>query len=136
LTRKFYIIIIFAFILSGCLKLKGEFAFKKIIDDKYRTVDGLLEIEKNEKINWVYVFKKIRGRHNVLVTLYKKEIVWSDISNRTENISETNNIIYGTIEKLSDGTYKIVLSEANKIIDGKEFAVFTENENKYEYSDE
>ncbi len=128
--------IIAAVILSGCGKLKGEFAFKKLIDDKYRIINGLLEFEKNEKINWVYTFKEVRGIQNIFVTLFKKELVWVDISGRVESVSETNKIIYGTIEKLPDGTYKIVLSMADKIIDEREFVIFSDHEDYYKYKDE
>jgi hypothetical protein len=136
LAGKFFIIITAAIILSGCLKQKGEFAFKKFVDDKYRTIDRLPEFEKDEKINWVYVFKEVRGPLSIVVTLFKKELVWVDISSRAENLSVTNKIIYGTIRDLSDGSYKIVLSSANNIIDEIEFAIFTEHENYYEYKDE
>lgn len=134
--NKFFIIIITAIILTGCGNIKGEFAFKKFIDDKYRTIDGLLEFEKSEKINWVYVFKEVRSTQNIAVTLFKKELVWVDISSRIESISKTNKIINGVIENLPDGTYKIILSQANKIIDGREFVIFTEHEDYYKYKDE
>jgi hypothetical protein len=131
------VIIISAFgITSGCVKQKGDFAFKKFTDDKYRTVDGVPEFEKNEKINWVYAFKEIRSGQNIIVTIFKKELVWVDISSRLENISPANKIIYGTIADLSDGTYKIVLSSENKVISEREFEIFTEHEDYYQYKDE
>ena len=121
---------------SGCGKLKGDFAFKKNIEDKYRKIEEPVEFEKNEKINWVYIFKGLRGKHDVGIVLLKKELVWVDIESSVERVSEANNIIYGTIEGLSDGTYKIILADGNKEIDEKEFVIFSDQEDYYQYKDE
>jgi hypothetical protein len=91
-------------------------------------MDNPLEFEKNEKINWVYIFKDVRGVQNIGVTLLKKEIVWVDISNKAEQISELNKVIYGKLENLSDGNYKIILSQANKVIDEREFIIYSDTE--------
>lgn len=129
---KIFLIII-ALIFSGCAKINGEFAYKKLIDDKYKRADGVLEFEKNEKINWVYVFKDLKDIYNINVMLLKKELVWVDIDNRTEKISRSNKIIYGTIENLHDGTYKIIISHSGKVIDEKEFTIYSEQEDYYKY---
>jgi hypothetical protein len=118
----------FLIINNGCIKLRGEFAFKKFIDDQYKKMDGPLEFEKSEKINWVYIFKDVRGVQNIGVTLLKKEIVWVDISNKAEQISGLNKVIYGKLENLSDGNYKIILSQANKVIDEREFVIYSDIE--------
>ena len=133
---KIFSVILITLIISGCTKIKGEFAYKKIIEDKYKRADGLLEFEKNEKVNWVYVFKDLKDIYNINVTLLKKELVWVDIANRTEKISRSNNIIYGIIENLTDGTYKIIISHSDKIIDEKEFVIYSEQEEYYKYEND
>lgn len=133
---KIFSVILITLIISGCTKIKGEFAYKKLIEDKYKRADGLLEFDKNEKINWVYVFKELKDIYNINVTLLKKELVWVDIANRTEKISRSNNIIYGIIENLSDGTYKIIFSHSDKLIDEKEFVIYSEQEEYYKYEND
>lgn len=133
---KIFSVILITLIISGCTKIKGEFAYKKLIEDKYKRADSLLEFDKNEKINWVYVFKDLKDIYNINVTLLKKELVWVDIANRTEKISRSNNIIYGIIENLSDGTYKIIISHSDKLIDEKEFVIYSEQEEYYKYEND
>ncbi len=125
------IILIFIIINSGCVKLKGEFAFKKLFEDQYKKMDDPLEFEKSEKINWVYVFNDVKGVRSIGVALLKKEIVWVDISNKTEQISGLNKVIYGKIENLSEGNYKIILSQANELIAEREFVIYTDTEDYY-----
>ncbi len=134
MRRKFFsiiIVLIFIIINGGCIKLKGEFAFKKLIEDQYKKMDDPLEFEKSEKINWVYVFNDVRGVQNIGVALLKKEIVWVDISNKTEQISGLNKVVYGKIENLSEGNYKIILSQANKLIAEREFVIYSDTEDYY-----
>jgi hypothetical protein len=120
--------IILIFFVSGCAKHKGEFAFKNFFEDQYKKMDDPLEFEKNEKINWLYIFKDVRSVQNITITLLKKEIVWVDISNKSEQISALNNVIYGKIENLSDGNYRIIISLLNKVIDQCEFVIYSENQ--------
>ena len=133
---KIFSVILITLIISGCTKIKGEFAYKKLIEDKYKRADGLLEFDKNEKINWVYVFKDLKDIYNINVALLKKELVWVDIATRTEKISRSNNIIYGIIENLSDGTYKIIISHSDTLIDEKEFVIYSEQEEYYKYEND
>lgn len=133
---KIFSVILITLIISGCTKIKGEFAYKKLIEDKYKRAEGLLEFDKNEKVNWVYVFKDLKDIYNINVTLLKKELVWVDIANRTEKISRSNNIIYGIIENLTDGTYKIIISHSDKLIDEKEFVIYSEQEEYYKYEND
>jgi len=136
LRYKIFSVILITLIISGCTKIKGEFAYKKLIEDKYKRADGLLEFDKNEKINWVYVFKDLKDIYNINVALLKKELVWVDIATRTEKISRSNNIIYGIIENLSDGTYKIIISHSDTLIDEKEFVIYSEQEEYYKYEND
>ena len=121
------IIICFSIATIGCVKLKGEFAFKNVFDDNYKRIDDPLEFGKSEKINWVYIFKQVKGVHEIGVSLIKKELVWVDVNNKAEQVSEANNVIYGKIENLADGTYKIVLSEEDKVVDECTFVIYTDD---------
>lgn len=111
-----------------CGKLEGEFAFKYLFDDAYRKIIGVPEFNNSEEVNWVYIFKKIRGYHLINIVVMKKEIIWVDIDSRIENIGIDKNIIYGKIKDLDEGRYKIIISKEGKIIDQKEFIVFTEDD--------
>ena len=132
ITRKcglpaihFFLVLIF---MSGCGAMKGEFAFKNFEDEAYRKIDGSPEFEKSKKVNWVFVFKNVSGTRGVSVVLLKRELVWVDIDSRIENISETNNIIYGNIENLAEGRYKIMISDESAVISEKEFTVFADDD--------
>jgi len=120
--------VVLIFVLGGCAKLKGEFAFKNFFEDQYKKLENPLEFEKSEKIDWVYIFKDVRSPQNIIVTLLKKEIVWVDISNKSEQISALNNVIYGKIENLSDGDYRIVISQLNKVIDQRNFIIYSDEQ--------
>ncbi|MFH0976670.1 MAG: hypothetical protein V1874_12880 [Spirochaetota bacterium] len=128
MKKNIFSIIFIAYIFLGCGQLKGEFAYKNTFEDKYRKADRPLELEKNEKIKWVYIFVNVREETKIGVVLLKKEIVWVDIDSRTEKISPSNKIIYGDIVNLPDGEYKITLTHSDKIIDELGFSVFTEQE--------
>ena len=133
--RKIFLPLLFiCLIIPGCVKLGGEFAFKKSVDDKYRKIDCPLEFEKTDKIKWVYIFNDIKRRYSIGVSLLKKEIVWVDISNRVVEIKPEDKIIYGDIEDLTDGTYKIILTESGKIIKEIGFIIFSDQEEDYKYN--
>jgi hypothetical protein len=128
LKKKIFSIIFIAYVFSGCGQLKGEFAIKNRFEDKYRKVNSSLELEKNEKIKWVYIFSNVREELQIGVVLLKKEIVWVDMDSRTEKISPSKKIIYGEIVNLSDGEYKITLAHSEKIVDELGFTVFSDQE--------
>jgi hypothetical protein len=130
------IVILTVFLIIGCGRLKGEFAFKRSFQDAYRRIDGPLNFEINETIHWVYIFNTVNKVYNINITLLKKELVWVDINSRMEMISESNKIIYGTIENLDIGTYKIILNYENNMIDEREFVIFSEEEEYYRYEDQ
>jgi hypothetical protein len=116
------------FCISGCGRLQGDFAFRNAGDEAYRKIEGVPEFEKSRKVNWVFVFKKVSNTHGVSAVLLKKELVWVDIESRLETISKNNKTIYGDIENLDEGTYKIMISEEGEVISEKEFIVFIDED--------
>lgn len=124
----FISIIILSIFLSACSKLKGEFAFKTLFDDTYRRLDRIPEFKEEEDVDWVYVFNDVRGSHRIGVALMKKEIVWVDINTSLVDINETKGIIYGEIQDLEEGRYKILLTGKDSILDEVEFIIFNEDE--------
>ncbi len=128
--------IITVLLLTGCVRLKGEFAFRKFGQDSYRRIEGSLEFEKNEKVDWVYIFRNLRGKYKIYISIIKKELIWIDIYNTTDLVSVGKNSVYGVIENLSDGIYKIILYNESRVIDEREFTIFTAEEEYYKYSDQ
>ena len=112
----------------GCGKLEGEFAFREIGNKAYRMVSGVPEFAESDRIEWVFRFKEIVEKHNIGIILLKKELVWVDIHTRIEIINEKKNLIYGTIEKLEKGNYKILITEKETIIGEKEFVIYSESD--------
>jgi len=121
-----YIITISMIFLSACVQLKGKFACKSQLDDHYRKMDANHEIKSDEKINWVYVFDKFSGKHKIGVIILKKEIVWIDVLSWHDEVTPSENIIYGTIEDFQDGKYKIILTENDKEFDEQRFIVYSD----------
>lgn len=116
---------------TGCSGLKGEFGFKTFKEDVYKKFKENPEFNKNQEIQWVYSFKKVTEPHQVGVTLLKKELVWVEINSRAENINKTNTIIYGKIFGFDEGLYKLEITESGKLIEEKEFSVYSDEEDYY-----
>lgn len=116
----------------GCGGLKGEFAFRKPPEDIYKKVEGVPEFSAGDVVDWVYAVPEVSGSHVVGIALMKKEMVWVDVSVRTENLNETQKVIYGRIENLQKGSYRIVLAENGKIIEEKEFMIYDDDEGEDE----
>jgi len=121
-----YIITISMMFLAACGQLEGKFAYKSQLDDHYRKMDANHEIKSDEKVNWVYVFDKFSGKHKIGVIILKKEIVWIDVLSWHDEVTPSENIIYGTIEDFQDGEYKIILTENDKAFDEQRFIVYTD----------
>ncbi len=125
---SFIAVCLIAFFAVGCGKLKGEFAFKSFGEDTYKRVGEVPEFEQSELINWVFIFKKLTDRHQIGVTLLKKELVWIDINTRSENITLTKKIIYGEIQNFEEGRYRILLSKEGAVVAEKEFIIFRDED--------
>ncbi len=117
-------------LVSGCGGLKGEFAVKRPFSDEYRRVTGIPEFSAAERVAWVYVFSKVTEEHTIGVILMKKELVWVDVSTRTERIDVMQKVIYGVIEGLEKGRYRQLITEKGKILGEMEFLVYSETDDE------
>ncbi len=113
---------------SGCGKLKGQFGFRTMADDRYQKITGVPEFKKSDRVDWVYVFNSVKGPHSIGVFVMKKELVWVEMIKDTRQIRPGRAILYGTIENYDEGRYKILLTEKNSLIDEKEFIVYDSEE--------
>lgn len=114
----------------GCGGLKGEFAIKQPLADEYRRVEGIPEFPADWAIDWVYVFREVKDVHTIGVILMKREIVWVDVRARTERIDPAQKVIYGVIEGLEKGRYRLLIAEKGKIIGEMEFVVYDDSEDE------
>ncbi len=121
-------VVVSALVLPGCGKLKGQFGFRTMIDDRYQKVAGVPEFKKSDRVDWVYVFNAVKGPHVIGVFVMKKELVWVEMVKDTRQVRPGNNILYGTIENYDEGRYKILLTENNSPVDEKEFIVYDSEE--------
>ncbi len=122
------IIPVFIFALN-CGGFQGEFAVKGEMDDVYRRIKKKPEFSSDAKINWIYSFKSVSGYNKIGVVLLKKEIEWVDIYKRSDYIDSEKKIIYGKIERLKPGRYKIVLTDIsgnNSLIASLPFMIYAE----------
>ena len=115
----------------ACGRLKGEFAFRGFGEEAYRKIDGIPEFEKSGRIEWVFVFKKVKEAQKIGVVFLKKELVWVDINTRMETIDKDRKIIYGGFENLDEGTYKILISDGQDAVSEKEFIIFYDEEREF-----
>jgi hypothetical protein len=110
--------------------MEGQFGFKKFGDDAYRRIDGRTEFEANEAVDWVFLFKKNYGDHQIGIVCQKKELVWADVyssSSMISTIKKSKPAVYGTIRNLSPGEYRLVITDVkndNRIIGIKEFVIY------------
>lgn len=114
----------------GCGGLKGEFAVKQPLADEYRRVDGVPEFPTDGHVDWVYAFREVKDVHTIGVILMKREIVWVDVNARTERIDPAQKVIYGAIEGLETGRYRLLIAEKGKIIGEMEFVVYDDSEDE------
>lgn len=107
--------------------VRGEFGFKRFGDDIYHRIDGTPEFASDEDVDWVFMLKKPYGGRSIGVICQKKELVWADVTERSQQITETDKAIYGTIKDLQPGEYRLLLTqvkENNTLIASKDFIIY------------
>ena len=103
------------FTATACSKLKGEFVIKKKFDETYKKIrTNSLEFNSREKIEWAFIPKKNKKKYKLAITLMKKEIVCVDVRTHLDYLDRFKNAIYGTIEKLKEGKYYIVITDVKE----------------------
>lgn len=103
---------------------KGEFAFKSFGMDTYRTMKSGMEFPSDARTDWLYKFPAIRGKRHYGVIMLKKELVWAEIAKEVQEAETERPCLYGTIQGLEPGEYKIMITQNNKLVDENEFVVF------------
>lgn len=111
-----------------CAKLEGDFGFKLPFEDHYKKISKMPEFKANEKRDWVFVFKNVSESFEAGVFLMKKEIVWAEVTHYTQKVSREGNVVYGTIENLPEGRYKIVITSGKDFISEREFIVYSDDD--------
>jgi hypothetical protein len=114
--------------LASCGKLSGTFAFKKPIDDVYRKLPEIPEFSRDEVVDWVCVLKGVGKSDQLAVFLLKKELVWVELHSRLENVREGRAYIYGTIQDLARGRYKIMIAKESSVVGEQEFDIYDDND--------
>lgn len=129
---KYFILLYIIIILTGCGRLEGEFAFKTFMEDSYKRIDKPLEFNKEETVDWAFVFNNAGDKYDIAVVLMKKELIWVDINTRIQEISPESNIVYGKIQGLEQGNYKIVIANNGTVIGEREFQIYSDDEDYYQ----
>jgi hypothetical protein len=114
-------------VVTGCGRVEGEFAIRRGDSDVYRKAEGVPEFSVDESADWAFVAPRVSGSHIVGVALMKKELVWVDVHVRNETLDPTRGTIYGKVENLEKGDYKILLAEKGKKIAEMEFIVYDDS---------
>ena len=126
--NKSLIILTILLTLHACGKLKGEFAIKTGMGEKYIRIKKSLEFHKDKAYHWAYTLKKVSGKHKVGILILKKNIVWVEIIDERDFVSPQKTAITGTIKGLKPGNYKLILTDLDdrEIIDTLPFLVYKE----------
>jgi hypothetical protein len=124
-----FLVVVLLFILSAavCNSLKGDFAFRKQGDDVYRKLKGRLEFASGETVDWVYHMPGQKKVHKIGVVYQRKTVVWVDVSVEEQIIGPQKNTVYGIINALKPGEYRIVLTQPeddNRIIASRRFFIY------------
>lgn len=114
--------------LVTCGGLKGQFGFKRMVDEGYRKVSGVPELKRNETVEWAFAFENIDEPHSIGLFVMKKELVWVEVLKDTRNIVPGRSVVYGTIENYDEGRYRIILTEKENTIAEQEFVVYDSEE--------
>lgn len=123
-----FLIIISSLLLDACFKPEGEFSFRKSHTDIYKKIKDSPEFMTTDNVEWVYVFSKVKRIYNIGIILMRQEVVWVDINTRSERIDSAHKIIYGKLENLDAGNYKILLTLNGEKLDEKNFIMLSDSE--------
>lgn len=121
-------VILLCIVSLQCAKLKGDFGFKSPFDDHYKKISKTPEFKADERRDWVFVFKNVSESFDAGVFIMKKEIVWAEVTHYTQKITKEGNVVYGTIENLPEGRYKIVITAGKDFISEREFIVYSDDD--------
>ena len=113
---------------AACSKPDGNFAFRSGVDRRYRILQGEPEFRKGQKIDWVFQLKKGHGLKKLDVMIQKKGIVWAEVESRSVDVNKQNRNIFGTLNDLDPGSYKIIVFEKDRVIKEISFNVYRDDD--------
>ncbi len=113
-----------ALLMFSCVNVKGVFAYKTYQHETYVRMQNDMEIPSGEPFDWVYRTKGFSGEKMVGIVLQEKQVVWVDLAISRQKIDKITPNVYGTVDVLSPGEYKIVLVSKKKLIDEIRFRVY------------
>ena len=127
--KIFHRIILFLFIVFfiSCGNIKGEFSFKNPGEGEYRKKHDQIEVASNAELLWIYKFPgSYKSPVKFSVIYKKKELVWVDIINYTDEIYFEKSQLFGSIKELPPGEYELVIFNmgTKKITDSLFFKVY------------
>jgi hypothetical protein len=137
--HRLIIFVIAVVFFSSCGNIKGEFSFKNPGDDEYRKKHGLLEIASNAELLWIYNFPgSYKSVRKFSVIYKKKELVWVDIINYTDEIYFEKSQLFGSIKDMPAGDYELVIFNlgTKKITDSLFFKIYEADEDDENSSEE
>ncbi len=130
-TGAFLLIIAAVLTVTSCLKMDGDFAFKKFPSDSYRKIEGTPEFSRDENVDWVFAFSRKHGDREIGVVYVKKEVILVEVQAYSAKINRASRIVYGTIKDFQPGEYQIVLTDVmnnNQEIARKDFIIYAKDE--------
>lgn len=127
--KKSLIYVLLSASFFSCTAEKGQFAFKYHLDEAYRRIEGDIEFPGNKRIDWIYRFNRSIISSRIGIIILKKEIVWVEVKSRSIMLAN-DRIVYGTIEDLDEGIYKIMLTDVmnEAEIDEVVFNIYNDDE--------
>lgn len=103
---------------------KGTFAYRTYQHETYVKMHDGMEIAAGDSFDWVYRNKGIGGNRVIGIILQEKQVVWVDIDINRQEINKDIPNVYGTVDELTPGEYKIVLVSGKKLLDQISFRVY------------
>lgn len=125
LSKCLIVLVLIGF--AGCFNpYKGDFGFKKANETVYHKNITNLAFPANEEIDWIYNTSYKGKPYSLQIIIQKKEIVWAIVKMENEIVSMEKNNLYGKIENLDSGIYKLMIVDKDKLISEIEFEIFSE----------
>jgi hypothetical protein len=118
--------ILLVILLLSCSRIEGDFAIRSSIDDSYRKVPLNFEISSQDEVHWAAVFRKIKKRTYIGVTVLTRNLSWVDVYSYRDYIDTDKPAIHGIISDLPPGDYKMMIFDLkdNHVILAQEFLVY------------
>jgi hypothetical protein len=109
--------------IPGCFGLDGQFAYKTLEMDSYRSMTDDMEFPSDGYFDWTFAFSSI-GRKKIGIVIVKHELIWIEQKKDIQMTEKKRPYVWGRIEHFEPGEYKIMITYNNTLVAEKPFIIY------------